>query len=246
MDRGLYISMTGAAQNMSAQTLHANNLANANTTGFRADLAQARAQPLYGDGHPTRVYAMTENPAADFNFGALQETGNDLDVAISGDGWLAVVDADGAESYTRAGELKINAFGELISGSGLPVLGNGGPIAIPPYEKLEIGVDGTISVVEAGQEAQAITTLDRLKLVDPPLEELHKAESGLFRRRDGAVEPASAAVRIETGFLESSNVNVVSAMVDMISLTRNYELNVKMIQTSEQNSEISARLLQAN
>lgn len=244
MDKGMYISMTGAAQNMAAQTIHANNLANANTTGFRADLAQARSMQLFGEGHPSRVYAMTENPAASFQYGPLQETGNDLDVAVKGEGWIAVLAEDGTEAYTRAGELQVSSFGELTTGNGLPVLGNAGPIVVPPYQKIEVGIDGTLSVVEQGQGPESMTNLDRVKLVNPDVRDLEKGADGLFRRQDGAAEIPDGAVQLISGFVEGSNVNVVGAMVDMIALSRNYELNIKMIQTAEENSEMSARLLQ--
>ena len=245
MDKVMYVSMTGAAQAMAAQTVHANNLANASTTGFRSDLAQARSMQVFGDGLPSRVYAMTESPATDFSNGPLMQTGNELDVAISSsEGWFAVLAKDGTEAYTRRGDLQVSALGELLTGSGLPVLGNGGPIAIPPNEKIEIGIDGTISILEQGQGAESVTAFDRLKLVNPDLQNLVKGDDGLMRRRDGAEELADAEVRVVSGFIEGSNVNVVEAMVGMISLSRNYEMNIKLIQTAQQNSEASARLLQ--
>jgi flagellar basal-body rod protein FlgF len=244
MDKALYISMTGASQIMRAQTVHANNMANASTTGFRADLAQARSMQVYGEGMPSRVYSMTENPATDFTHGSLQQTGNSLDVAVNGDGWIAVQAADGSEAYTRAGDLKVGVFGELMTGNGLPVLGNAGPVVLPQYESLEIGQDGTISVRELGQTADVTAIIDRVKLVNPAAAELIKGADGLMRRRDGSDMLPDASVELTSGYLENSNVNVVDAMVEMISLTRNYELNVKLMQTLEQNSEASARLLQ--
>jgi len=244
MDKALYIGMSGAAQNMRAQTIHAHNLANASTTGFRADLAQARSMQVYGEGMPTRVYSMTENPGTDFSQGPIQQTGHDLDVAVRGQGWITVMTEDGNEAYTRAGDLQINTFGELISGRGLPVMGNNGPIVLPPHEKLEIGNDGTISVRELGQGPEVLAALDRIKLVNPANADLVKGEDGLMRRRDGLIEAPDAAVQLVSGYLEGSNVNVVDAMVEMISLTRNYEMNIKLMQTAQQNSETSARLLQ--
>jgi len=244
MDKAMYLGMSGAVQNMNAQTIHSNNLANATTAGFKADLAQARSMQVFGDGMPSRVYAMTETPGTNFDFGPMMETGNDLDVAVSGDGWIAVQTNDGSEAYTRAGELKVNTFGELLTGSGLPVLGNAGPIAIPPNEKIAVGRDGTISIREQGQGAENITAFDRIKLVNPDIAELEKGPDGLMRRRDGVQELADGEVHLISGFVEGSNVNVVSAMVDMISLTRNYEMNIKIIQSAQENSEASARLLQ--
>lgn len=244
MDKALYIGVSGAVQNMRSQTIHANNLANASTTGFRADLAQASAMQVYGEGMPTRVYSKTGSPGTDFSQGPLQQTGHDLDVAVRGDGWLTVLMEDGTEAFTRAGDLQINTFGELITGRGLPVMGNGGPVVLPPHEKVEIGNDGTISIRELGQGPEVLAALDRIKLVNPANTDLVKGVDGLMRRRDGLVEPPDASVQLVSGYLEGSNVNVVEAMVEMISLTRNYEMNIKLMQTAQQNSEVSARLLQ--
>ena len=244
MDKALYIAMTGATQNMAAQVVHANNLANASTNGFRADMAQARSMQVYGEGYPTRVYAMTEVPGTDFSQGPSKQTAGELDIAIAGDGWIAVESADGSEAYTRSGELKLNQFGELTTNNGMLVLGNDGPILIPPYETLEIGSDGTISIREQGQEAETIAALDRIRLVNPANRDLFKGADGLFRRIDGAQEFPDASVVVISGYLEGSNVNVVDAMVEMISLARTYEMNIKLIQTAEQNSEAAALLLQ--
>ncbi|MDH7944878.1 flagellar basal-body rod protein FlgF [Pseudohongiella sp. SYSU M77423] len=244
MDRALYLSMTGASQAMQAQTIHANNLANASTTGFQADLAQARSMAVYGPGMPSRVYSMTENPGTDFTRGPLQQTGNSLDMAVKGEGYIAVLAPDGSEAYTRAGDLQLGVFGELLTGSGLPVLGNNGPVVLPPHENVEFGADGTVSVRELGQGAQVLAAIDRIKLVNPQPQELVKGTDGLMRRVDGGETPADAQVELASGYLEGSNVNVVDSMVEMISLARNYEMNVKFMQTVQQNSESSARLLQ--
>lgn len=244
MDKALYISMTGASQTMRAQAIHANNMANASTTGFRADMAQARSMQAYGAGMPTRVFTMTENPGTDFTHGSLQQTGNSLDVAVNGDGWIAVQAPDGSEAYTRAGDLKVNVFGELMTGNDLPVLGDRGPVVLPQFETLEIGQDGSITIRELGQAADVTALVDRIKLVSPADAELIKGNDGLMRRRDGLDTEADASVQLISGYLENSNVNVVDAMVEMISLTRNYEMNVKFMQTVQENSEASARLLQ--
>lgn len=244
MDKALYISMTGASQSMRAQTIQAHNLANASTTGFRADLAQARSMPMYGPGMATRVYGMTENPGTDFSAGSLQRTGNALDIAIRGEGWIAVQAPDGTEAYTRAGDLQVDLFGQLLTGSGLPVLGNNGPVVLPEFDTLELGDDGTISIRERGQGAEVLAVLDRIKLVNPDNAALIKGADGLMRTRDGLESEADGNVQLVSGYLESSNVNVVEAMVEMISLARSYEMNVKFMQTVQQNSEASARLLQ--
>jgi len=152
--------------------------------------------------------------------------------------------ADGSERFTLTGESSLTPFGKLITGNGVPVPGNAGPIALPPFEKLEIGGDGTLSIRELGQGAQVMSVLDRIKLVNPDVQDLVKGEDGLFRRRDGEFEIADGNVRVVSGYLEGSNVNVVDAMVEMISLTRNYELNIKLMQTAQRNSEVSSQLLQ--
>lgn len=244
MDKSLYVAMTGAAQNMLATAVHANNLANVATTGFRADFAQAKAMPVFGESLPSRVYAMTETPATDITPGGMQETGRDLDVAINGDGWIAVQAPDGSEAYTRAGDLKIDTSGLLLTGSGLPVLGNGAPIALPPAQSIEIGVDGTISIRPLGAAAQEIAEVDRIKLVNPEPNQLYKGTDGLMHSRDGAPLLADANVRLESGFLESSNVNAISALTDLISLSRQFEMQIKLMRTAERNADASARLLQ--
>jgi flagellar basal-body rod protein FlgF len=165
-------------------------------------------------------------------------------MAISGEGYFAVQAPDGSEAYTRAGDLELTVFGELVTGSGLPVLGNNGPVVLPPFESVEFGEDGTVSVRELGQGAEVLAVIDRIKLVNPEPQALIKGADGLLRRRDGEESVAEANIQMVSGFLESSNVNVVDSMVEMMSLARSYEMNVKLIQTVQQNSETSARLLQ--
>ena len=247
MDKALYIAMTGAKHNMQAQTSHANNLANANTHGFRADFAQARSMPVYyGDGHPTRAYALTERPATDFSAGAMIQTGNELDVAVEGQGFIAVQAADGSEAYTRAGNLNIDSVGILRTGNGLPVLGNGGPIAVPAQQKIEIAIDGTLSVLVKGQGPEVLAEVDRLRLVNPDLADLEKSEDGLLRLREGGEAAPDAEVSVLSGFLESSNVNPIHEFTNMLGLSRQYETQVKLMQTVKENSEASARLLQVS
>jgi flagellar basal-body rod protein FlgF len=244
VDKALYIAMTGAKHNMRAQTVSANNLANVNTHGFRADFAQARSMPVYyGDGQPTRAYALTENPATDFRFGALVSTGRELDIAVEDDGFLAVQAPDGKEAYTRAGNLTIDSAGILRTGNGLPVLGNGGPIAVPAQQKVEIAIDGTITIVAKGQGPETLAEVDRIKLVKPDTGELEKSEDGLFRLKDGTDAVVDASVRVISGFLESSNVNAIDEFTSVLSLARQYEMQVKVMKAAEENSEASARLL---
>lgn len=245
MDKALYIAMTGAKNNTLSQAVHANNLANVNTHGFRRDFEQARAMPVYyGDGHPTRAYAMAERPATDYQQGPMIQTGRDLDIAVSGKGWIAVQAPDGSEAYTRTGSLKIDSVGILRTGNGLPVLGNGGPVAVPELETIEIGSDGTISIRGIGQGPQTLATIDRIKLVRPDEQQLEKGEDGLIRRRDGLAEPADAEVTVVSGFVEGSNVNAVDAMTQMLALNRQYEMQVKLMSDIGRNSEAASKLLQ--
>ena len=247
MDKALYIAMTGASQAMQAQAGHANNMANASTTGFKSDYMQARAQPVfYGEGLPTRAYSQAENPATDFSMGSMMETGSDLDVAIDGEGFIAVLGKDGKEAYTRAGSLHMDASGMLLTGNGLPVLGNGSPITIPQQEKIEIGVDGTINIRPLGGSATELSALDRIKLVKPDLKQVEKGADGLFRLKDGKPAEADANVRVTQGFLESSNVNAVAEMIDVLALARSYDMQVKMMQTMSSNADASARVLQVS
>ena len=248
MDKSLYVAMTGAKHNMLGQVSHANNLANATTAGFKADFEQARSMGVYyGEGLPTRAYALTERPTTDFSFGALQQTGRDLDVAIDGEGFIAVQGPDGQESYTRAGTLFVDALGLLRTGNGLPVLGNGGPVAIPAADKIEIGVDGSITVLPQGQGPQAPVVVDRIKLVNPNVNELSKNADGLFTalETEGPLPPA-ANVRLVSGFLEASNVNAVAELTSILALSRQYELQVKLMSNAKEMSQSSAKLLQMN
>ena len=245
MDRSLYIAMSGAKQTLLAQTANANNLANTQTTGFKSDLEQFRSQPVFGAGYPTRVYAMTERPGTDLSHGAMQTTGRELDVAINGEGFIAVQGADGKEAYTRAGDLRVTPEGLLQTGAGLQVLGQGGPIAIPPSEKLTIGGDGTISIIPLGTgNATTLIEVERIKLVNPALANLEKLNDGLLHTKDGKPVAADANVKLAAGVLEGSNVNPINAMVDMIELARNFELQTKVMKNVDENAGASARLMQ--
>jgi flagellar basal-body rod protein FlgF len=248
MDKSLYIAMTGAKNNMVSQTQHANNLANVSTLGFKADFAQARAMPVYyGDGLPTRAYALSERAGTNFAQGSLQKTGRDLDVAINGDGFIATIANDGQEAYTRVGSMYVDRLGMLRTGNDLPVVGNGGPIAIPPADKVDIGVDGTITIIPQGQGPQTPIVVDRIKLINPDLRTMSKSDDGLFRALDIVGNlPADGNVRLSTGFLESSNVSAVQELTSMLSLSRQYEMQVKLMGAAKEMSESSSRLLQNN
>ena len=246
MDRLVYVAMTGAAHNARAQVIHANNLANVLTTGFRADFAQARSMQVYGDSFASRVYSLTETPGTDFKQGPMEQTGRELDVAIEGQGFITVAGPDGVEAFTRAGDFIVDEIGNLLTSTGLPVLGDGSLIVIPPFEKIEIGRDGTISIRGKGQGPESLTRVNRIKLVNPDLSTIAKGTDGLFRRIDGLIEPPAPEVALASGFLESSNVNAVETITAILALARLFELQIKMIRTAEQNDEASSRLLQVN
>lgn len=246
MDKALYIAMTGAKNNMLAQVSHSNNLANISTTGFKSEFSQARSLPVfYGEGHPTRAYAVAERQGTNFKVGPMIETGRDLDVGIEQEGFIAVQAKDGLESLTRAGSFHVDSLGMLRNGSGLPVMGNGGPIAIPPAEKIDIALDGSITIVPLGQAANGTVVVDRIRLVNPTSDQIEKNSDGLFRMKDPEEDlQADAGVRLLSGFLEGSNVNAVDELVSVLSLSRQYEMQVKLMQNAKENSEASARLLQ--
>lgn len=247
MDRSLYIAMNGAKQTLLAQTANANNLANSQTIGFKSDLEQSRAMQAYGPGYPTRVYSMTERPGTIMAAGDMQTTGRDLDVAINGDGWFAVRAPDGSEAYTRAGDLRVTTEGLLENGGGQKFIGEGGqPIAIPPADKIEIGRDGTISIIPQGSNQTALAIVDRLKLVNPGNDKLEKLEDGLMHLKQGAGPPvvADANINLLQGMLEGSNVNGMSSMVELIELSRNFELQSKVMKNADENAGVSARLMQ--
>ncbi|MDO6515443.1 MULTISPECIES: flagellar basal-body rod protein FlgF [unclassified Neptuniibacter] len=244
MDKVLYLAMSGARENMLAQQSYANNLANANTTGFKSDLAQARAMQVFGEGYASRVYAQTERPATDMSSGSLIDTGRKLDVAIAGDGWLTVLKPDGTEGYTRAGSLQMNAANQLVTGSGLPVMGNGGiPIALPPFENIDIATNGIITIRPVGDNAVELLVADQLKLVNPDPKTLFKGTDGLMTTGAQAPLEADLNVRLRAGYLETSNVNAVSELTGIITSSRQFEMQIKMMKTAEENSEAATSIL---
>ena len=244
MDRLIYLAMTGAQQLLQQQAVASNNLANAATTGYKAETTAFRVAPLVGGaGHPTRAYAVTSTTGADLAPGGVQPTGRDLDVAIEGDGFLAVQALDGSEAYTRNGSLDISPDGELRTRSGLAVLGEGGPINVPPDSKVTIGRDGTVSAVTEGPDANTVTVVGRLKLVKIDKADIMRGGDGLFRTRSGSAADADPAVVVTAGALESSNVNAVSAMVEMINLARTFELQMKLLQNAEANEQRATQIL---
>ena len=246
MDRLIYIAMTGAAQVLNQQAVTTHNLANASTTGFKAETATFRAVPIKGPGLPTRTYAVDATAGANLAAGTIQRTGRDLDVAIEGDGFLAVQALDGSEAYTRNGSLGIDADGQLQTRSGMAVLGEGGPITIPPDAKIAIGRDGTVSASINGQSAANVAILGKIKLVNPAQGELNRRADGLFRTTNGSPADADSTVALVGGALEASNVNSIATMVEMITLARQYELHMKILQTAEQNAQKASQLLTAS
>jgi flagellar basal-body rod protein FlgF len=234
MDKLLYIASSGANQDLVATSLRANNLANAQTNGFKAQLEQARSMPVYGEGLPTRVFAMTESPTNNYESGPMIQTGRDLDVAVQGDGWFAVQDAQGNEAYSRDGNFQLGADGGLEDVHGNVVMGDTGPIFLPvPLDNLNIAADGTISIRPQGAPESVLEEVGRLKLVKPEYRDMERGNDGLFRMQDGSIAQADETVAIRTGMLEGSNVNAIDEMVNMLSLQRHYELQVKMMKKAD-------------
>jgi flagellar basal-body rod protein FlgF len=234
MDKMLYIAASGAKQDLLGTGLRANNLANAQTTGFKAQLEQARAMPAYGEGLPSRVFSMTESPTNNYAGGAMIQTDRELDVAIQGEGWFAVVDDKGNEAYSRNGSLQLGADGQLKDSHGNTIIGDGGPIFLPiPLSNVNLANDGTISVRPQGAPETVLEEVGRLKLVNPNIRNIERGQDGLFRQKDGELADEDPLVRIRTGMLEGSNVNPVEEMVNMISLQRHYEMQVKLMKKAE-------------
>lgn len=243
MDKYLYLAMNGATQAMLAQQNNANNLANISTVGFKASLDHFQSNLVSGPGYADRVYVSDEPAGANFNPGPITTTGRDLDLAINGDGWFAVQAPDGGTAYSRRGDFRIDPSGLLLNGANQIVLDDGGPITIPQFESLEIGRDGSISIRGAGQAANTLVGVARIRLVNSPPDQLVRGEDGLFRTRNGANLPADASVSVTSGALESSNVNAVDAMVRMIDYSRYYEHQIKLMKLASENDAASARLM---
>ena len=241
MDRMVYLAMSGAKQIALAQANNSNNLANASTPGFRADLEAFASLPVNGPSIASRVYASDESAGVDLDAGVVTATGNNMDVAISREGYFSVQAPDGSEAYTRAGDFRVTAQGLLTNGAGHPVLGNGGPVALPPFERIQIGSDGTISIQPLGQSGSSLAVVDRLKLVNPDPTTLKKRPDGLLGTPD--IADADAAVQVQSGALESSNVNTVEALVNMIELARMFEMNVKTMKTAAENDAATNQIL---
>jgi flagellar basal-body rod protein FlgF len=239
----LYVAMTGAKNITLAQAINTNNLANLNTTGFRADLATFQSIPVEGAGYPSRINAVVSGTTVDLASGPLIATGRDLDVAVKGDGLITVQAPDGSDAYTRAGDLQINSAGILTTAAGYPVMGNSGPIAIPHNEKLEIGTDGTISILPIGQTPNSLAVVDRIKLVKASPDQLIKTNEGLLQTANGDQLAVDGSVTLQSGVIESSNVNGIEALTNMIELSRHYDVQIKLLKAAEDNDAAGAQLL---
>lgn len=247
MDRLIYTAMTGAAQTLGRQGAVAHNLANVSTTGYRAEEHRLRAVAVNPQGGSaalaTRVLTVDASTHTDFSAGPMLATGRTLDVAVQGQGWIAVAQADGSEAYTRAGNLDLSVNGVLQTRDGLPVQGDGGPITIPPDVKINIGKDGAISVVPETGAQNTVSVVGRIKLVNPPEADMVRGSDGLFRLKDGGAAPADENVKIAGGYIEGSNVNAIDQMVSMISLARQFEMQIKMITNAEQNDRAATQII---
>jgi len=243
MDKMLYTAANGASQAMKAQTAIAHNLSNANTTGFKSHFNTFTSWHVEGPGFNTRVLNQQNADDIDLDNGSIIHTGRELDVAINGDGFIAVQNTDGQEAYTRAGDFHLDSEGRLTTGGGFSVIGNAGPIVIPPAEKIEIGQDGSISIVPVGQSADSLVIAERIKLVNPDVKGLSKNADGLMQLEGAAIAPAAVDVTLENGVLEASNVNAVGQMIELITNARQFETNIKLMQEAKSNDEASARLL---
>jgi flagellar basal-body rod protein FlgF len=243
MDRLIYTAASGAKHILEQQATTSNNLANASTTGFRAQLDTFRAVPVQSEGLPTRAFVVDNTIGADFTAGPIQATGRDLDVAVKGDGWLAVQMADGSESYTRNGALQVSPNGLLTDAKGQTIAGEGGPITIPPDTTISVGADGTVAGISGTTVPATATVLGRIKLVNPPARDLVRGDDGMFRMKDGSSAPADPAVAVTGGALEGSNVSPVDAMVNMISLARSFETQMSLMKNVENNDSKATQIL---
>lgn len=245
MDKALYVAMTGARATLQAQGTVSHNLANADTAGFKAALANTQAYRVPGGTHASRIDAMHIDQGFDSRMGAQRVTGNPLDVSLRPDRWLAVQSPDGGEAYTRAGNLSLTPNGQLVTSGGHPLVDdNGMPFALPPHQALDIGHDGTVSIVPLGEGPQTMAVLGRLRVVDATPDRLARGPDGLMRNTDPQRPMAQAPGDVmTTGALETSNVSAAGALVQMIQLQRQFEMQVKLIQRGDDNAQAANSLL---
>ena len=243
MDRMIYTAMTGAKHVLEQQATTSHNLANATTTGFRAQIDAFRAVPVVSEGLPTRAFVVDATVGTDFSPGVIKQTGRELDVAVDGKGWIALELENGTEAYTRFGNLKLSENGVLQTQAGINVLGDGGPISVPPDVYITIAKDGTVSAIDSTSTPGAVNIVGRIKLVKPEENNLVRGDDGLFRTRDGTVPDADASVTVVGSALEGSNVNVADTMVNMITLARQFEMHMNLIKNAESNATKANQLL---
>jgi flagellar basal-body rod protein FlgF len=246
MDRVIYIAMTGAREVTRQQAAISHNLANVSTHGFRQELNVFRALPVVGEGAKTRAFVLETTPRTDFTQGVLQQTDRPLDVALRGPGWIAVQGAGGQEAYTRMGHLQVSQNGILQTTNGVTVLGDAGPITVPPDQDILIGKDGTISTVPVGRDLNAVTIVGRIKLTNPNEADLLRGDDGLFRLKSGQPAPADANVTLVAGALETSNVNPAEALVNMVSLARQFDMNMRVLRAAQDNDGSANKVLSAS
>ena len=243
MDRLIYTAMTGAKHILEQQATTSHNLANATTNGFRSQIDAFRAVPVVSEGLPTRTFVVDATVGTNFAAGTIHQTGNGLDAAVHGKGWFTVQLEDGTEAYTRSGNFKLNENGVLQTLSGISVMGDGGPISVPPDVEVSIGKDGTVSGVSTNTTPSIVTSLGRLKLVNPPEDTLVRGDDGFFRTKDGNPVENDDTVTVVGGAVEGSNVNVADAMVNMITLARNFEMHMNLLKNAESNAAKASQLL---
>jgi flagellar basal-body rod protein FlgF len=244
MDRLIYTAMTGAQHILDQQATNSHNLANVSTTGFKAQIDSFLAVPVTGAAMNTRAFVVNGNSGTDYTPGPIQETGRTLDVAIQGKGWFSVRRADGSEGLTRNGAFKVSENGILQTSDGRNVLGSGGPITIPPNVNISIGTDGTVSSVDPAVSGGPSTPLDVLKLSNPDEKTLSRGNDGLFNA-SGAVTP-DLTIKVVNGALENSNVNVVQGMVNMISLARQFDVQMQLLKNVENSDQQAAQIYRLN
>jgi flagellar basal-body rod protein FlgF len=245
MDKSLYIAMTGASATLRAQASVSHHLANADTVGFQATLSGTVAAPVAGDGLASRVAVVQRDLGVSDATGSITSTGNPLDVALHADRWLAVQDSTGGVAYTRAGDLRVTQNGLLTTASGRPVLDQAGaPMSIPPADALEIGGDGTVSVVPQGQPASTMATIGRLQVVAANTRDLVRGEDGLMHAAPGGAPPVPAAGNVLTsGAREGSNVDSTAMLVSMIQLSRQFEMQVRVLHSGDESARAANTLL---
>jgi len=247
MDRLIYTAMSGASQTLERQAAVAHNLANASTTGYRSEEHRLRAVAVIpGAGStalPTRAFVVDASSHSDFTPGPSQMTGNPLDTAVQGQGFIALAMPDGSEAYTRNGSLKIDVNGVLQARNGIPVQGDGGTITVPPEVKISVANDGTVSVVPESGAQNTVNALGRIKLVNPPEGDLVRGGDGLFRMKSGVPAEIDPNVSLASGYLEGSNVNPVEQMVNMISLARQFDMQMKTLSNAQANDQAATAII---